>query len=130
MRMMYLAALKQKSESSWSKFRRHLTPSGIDFTRRIFQRSLADLKTNYAAIEAMLLKIKPPTFILWGDSDPFFDLTVAERMQRSIPESTLRIYRNTGHFVPEEQPKLVAGDIIEFFQRTLRLMGEARTNAN
>lgn len=38
-RMMYLAATKNKSEASWERFSRHLTPASIDLTRRIFQRS-------------------------------------------------------------------------------------------
>lgn len=114
MRLMYLAATKQKLESRWSMFRRHLTSSGIDFTRRIFQRSLADLKTNYQSIETMLPEIRIPTLILWGDSDPFFSTLVGERMRRSIPGSTLKIYEQTGHFVPEERPSEVANDIMEF----------------
>jgi pimeloyl-ACP methyl ester carboxylesterase len=117
MRMMNLAGLKQKSEASWPMFRRHLTPSGMDYTRRIFQRSLADLKTNYQAIEVMLPHIKTETLILWGDYDPFFATSVGERMQRSIPGSTLKIYEQTGHFVPEEQPVRVANDIVQFLDR-------------
>jgi len=117
MRIMYLAGVKQKSEARWHMFRRHLTPSGLEFTRRVFQRSLADLKTNYRSIEAMLQHIKTKTLILWGDSDPFFATSVGERMNRSIPGSTLKIYKQTGHFVPEEQPDQVAKDIIEFFDR-------------
>jgi len=114
MRMMYLAATKQKSEVRWPMFRRHMTPGGMEYTRRIFQRSLADLKTNYQAVEAMLPNINMRTLILWGDSDPFVATSVGERMQRSIPGSSLKIYQHTGHFVPEEQPVRVARDIIQF----------------
>jgi pimeloyl-ACP methyl ester carboxylesterase len=32
-----------------------------------------------------------------------------------IPESVLRIYERTGHFVPEERPTNVAQDIVDFF---------------
>ena len=71
MRVMYLAATKEKTEVSWKKFERHLTPSGIDFTRRIFQRSLSDLKTNYRQIEDMMPSIAIPTLILWGRTTHF-----------------------------------------------------------
>ncbi len=114
MRMMYWAATKQNAALPWSMFRRHLTTSGIEHTRRIFQRSLADLKTNYRSIETMLPEISVPTLILWGDSDPFFAASVGERMRKLIPGSTLKIYRQTGHFVPEERPSNVAIDIMEF----------------
>jgi pimeloyl-ACP methyl ester carboxylesterase len=46
-RMMYLAATNDKSEASWEGFSRHLTPAGIDLTRRIFQRSLSDLIMDF-----------------------------------------------------------------------------------
>jgi len=115
MRMMYLAATKEKKEASWQKFERHLTLSGMDLTRRIFQRSLSDLKTNYQPIEDMLPGIKVPTLILWGKNDPFFSTSVGERIHNIIPESLLKIYEYTGHFVPEEQPSDVARDIMDFF---------------
>lgn len=115
LRMMYLAATKEKTEASWQKFERHLTPSGMDFTRRIFARSLSDLKTNYQPIEDMLSGIIAPTLILWGDNDPFFATSVGERIHQAIPGSTLKIYEHTGHFVPEEQPSNVARDIMDFF---------------
>lgn len=114
--MMYLAATKNKSEASWEKFKKHLTPSGVELTWRIFQRSLADLKTNYSAVEDMLLRIETPTLVLWGDSDPFFAPSVAERIHESIEDSQLRIYKSTGHFVPEEQPNMVTRDILCFFE--------------
>jgi pimeloyl-ACP methyl ester carboxylesterase len=115
MRMMYLAATKNKSEVSWESFSRHLTPEGIDLTRRIFQRSLADLKANYLAIESMLPTITSPTLVLWGANDPFFSAAVGERVHRTLPGSRLKIYEDTGHFVPEEHSSRVAQDIMYFF---------------
>lgn len=116
LRLMYLAATQDKQAASWEKFKRHLTPSGMNLTWRIFQRSLADLKTNYQAVEAMLPQLNLPTLILWGDKDPFFAASVAERTRQAIPGSTLKIYKNTGHFVPEERPICMAQDIKEFFE--------------
>lgn len=116
MRMIYLVATREKAEASWEKFERHLTSSGIDLTRRIFQRSLTDLQTNYRAIEAMLPGIVPSALVLWGADDPFFSPSVAERIRWTIPKSTLKIYEHTGHFVPEERPTCVARDIIDCFR--------------
>lgn len=117
LRMMYLVATKEKTEATWEKFKRHLTSSSIDLTWRIFQRSLADIKTNYRAVEDMLPRILIPALILWGENDPFFATSVAERTHQAIQGSTLKIYKNTGHFVPEERPVLVAHDVMEFFVR-------------
>jgi pimeloyl-ACP methyl ester carboxylesterase len=115
-RMMYLAATKDKSAVSWERFSQHLTPVSIDLTRRIFQRSLADLRANYRAIENMLPTIMSPTLVLWGANDPIFAASVGERVHRTIPGSRLKIYEDTGHFVPEERPSRVAQDILDFFE--------------
>jgi pimeloyl-ACP methyl ester carboxylesterase len=96
-------------------FDRHLTRSGVDLTRRIFQRSLADLKGNYGPIQDMLADLDQPTLVLWGNRDPVFSTAVAERTRSALRNATLKIYDNTGHFVPEERPDLVAQDIRSFF---------------
>ncbi len=114
-KMMYQNATKEKTALPWERFEKHLTPSGMDLTRRIFQRSLSDLKKNYQAIEDMLPNIRVPTLILWGEKDPFFANSVGKRIQQAIPGSSLEIYEHTGHFVPEEQPARVAHDIMNFF---------------
>jgi pimeloyl-ACP methyl ester carboxylesterase len=115
LRMMYAAATREISEASWERFKRHLTPTSIELTRRIFQRSLADLETNYRAIEDMLPRIRPPTLVLWGANDPFFATSVGGRIHRTIPGSTLKVYQHTGHFVPDERPAEVAHDLADFF---------------
>ncbi|MFN0178050.1 MAG: alpha/beta fold hydrolase [Gemmatimonadales bacterium] len=114
LRLMYEAATVQKREVPWDRFRRHLTASGVDLTRRIFQRSLGDLETNYRAIETLLPDLGVPTLVLWGDRDPFFGVSVGERSHRAIPGSVFRVFPETGHFVPEEQPGRVADEIHEF----------------
>jgi pimeloyl-ACP methyl ester carboxylesterase len=115
MRMMYLVATKDKSEVSWERFSQHLTPVSIDLTRRIFQRSLANLRANCRAIENMLPIIMCPTLVLWGANDPFFAASVGGRVHRTIPGSRLKLYEETAHFVPEERPSRVAQDIMDFF---------------
>jgi pimeloyl-ACP methyl ester carboxylesterase len=69
-RMLYMAATVQKKEASWERFEQHLTPSALDLTRRIFQRSLADLKSNYQAVEDLLGRLVTPTLVHWGADDP------------------------------------------------------------
>ena len=114
LRLMYEAATVQKREVPWKRFRHHLTVSGVDLTWRIFQRSLADLETNYRAVEALLPALGAPTLILWGDRDPFFSVSVGARSPRAIPGSVFRVLPETGHFVPEEQPGRVADEIRAF----------------
>ena len=114
--LLYQAAVKNKAAATRSQFQDHLTPSGVDFTRRIFQRSLADLKGNYQAVEDALAQIDIPTLVLWGDTDPFFSVEVATRIQAVVKRAELKIYPATGHFVPEERPDDVARDMRAFLR--------------
>jgi len=116
LRMLYRGAVREKGTASWSNFQRHLTPSGMAMTRRIFQRSLADLEANYGDIERMLPDIQSRTLVLWGDDDPFFSTGVAERTSAAIPDAELIVFDETGHFVPEERPTDVAAAIRDFLQ--------------
>ena len=114
-RMMHLQACVARQTLTWERFARHLTDGGIDLTRRIFQKSLADLKGNYQAIQDMLPHISVPTVVVWGDKDPFFAVSVGERTARAIPGARLVVYEETGHFVPEEQPERLAAEIARSF---------------
>ncbi len=115
LRLMHQAAAVQKGTCTWGDFQRHLTPGGVSLTRRIFQRSLANLAENYREVERSLGTIDVPTLLLWGDGDPFFPTSVAHRCQSAIPGSRLRVLERTGHFVPEERPQAVAGEIRALF---------------
>ncbi len=114
MRMMYQQAFVNKSETSWRNFKKHLTRDGMELTAKIFQRSVADLKGNYGEIETMLPGIDVPTLVLWGAKDPFFSVAVGQRTHEAIKNSILKVYPETGHFVPEERSAEVGQDIIDF----------------
>jgi haloalkane dehalogenase len=112
LRLLYRAAVVEKGTATWLRFQRHLTPSGMAMTRRIFQRSLTDLEANYGEVERMLPEVGVPTLVVWGDDDPFFSTDVAERTRAAIPGADLVVYDRTGHFVPEERPAEVASDVL------------------
>jgi pimeloyl-ACP methyl ester carboxylesterase len=114
LRLLHRAAVRRRETATWRSFQRHLTPSGMAMTRRVFQRSLADLEANYREIERSLPDVGVPTLVLWGDSDPFFSTEVAERTRAAIPDAELVVYDRTGHFVPEERPAEVAADVGRF----------------
>lgn len=61
--------------------------------------------------------ITQSVLMLWGDTDPFFGAAVGEWTHRALRGSQLKVYRDTGHFVPEERPKEVARDIEHFLLR-------------
>ncbi|HUG34783.1 MAG TPA: alpha/beta hydrolase [Anaerolineales bacterium] len=115
-RMMYQFAAVNKKAVCWEDFRRHITPHGMSSTARIFQHSIADLPGNYRSIEEFASQIEIPTLIVWGDSDPFFPVPVAMRSAEAIRNATLKIFKQTGHFVPEERAAEVADELAVFFQ--------------
>ncbi len=112
LRALYGGAAQNKDDLPWSEFRRHLTRGGMRQTRRIFQRSLANLRAHYADVEAMLPHMNGPALVVWGDEDPFFDVAVGERIRAALPDAVLKVYAFTGHFVPEERPIETAEDIV------------------
>jgi pimeloyl-ACP methyl ester carboxylesterase len=114
LRFMHFAGAR-RGECSWERFREHLTPSAVDLTRRIFQRSLADLRSNYRRVEDQARRVSCPTLVIWGDGDPFFPVTAGERTRDLLPQAVLEVLPKTGHFVPEERPLEVAALIRNHF---------------
>lgn len=78
--------------------------------RTIFARSLANLRELYAPVEAHLARIAGPRLVGWGDRDPFFPTAQGERAARALGVP-LRLYRQAGHFLPEERPDEIADDL-------------------
>lgn len=117
MRMIHRQAAADKQALPWARFRRHLSSRSIDCTRRIFQRSLADLVGNYQAVQDHLPNIASPVLVIWGERDPFFAPSVGERTHRALAGSAYRCYRGVGHFAPEEAPERFADDVEAAFFR-------------
>ena len=71
--------------------------------------------------KAILAKIKAPTLILWGKSNPtvvHLDADVFEHWLTGAP-TVMRKYDGLGHYPYIENLDLVAGDIIAFLEGTL-----------
>jgi pimeloyl-ACP methyl ester carboxylesterase len=116
LRLLYRVAAHHKAAFPLAAFNRHLTPAGVEQTWRIFHRSLANLEASYRDVEAALPDLDVPTIVLWGDRDPFFPTRAARRLVDTLPDATLSIFEETGHFVPEERPEMTAGHIDDFFR--------------
>ena len=116
LRLLYWAAVRNKATFETADFERHLTPSGIEQTRRILQRSVVGRREKYEAIEAFFPHLDVPTLVLVGDRDPFLSVEEAERLVDALPDATLTVFKETGHFVPEERPDGVAWHVADFFR--------------
>jgi pimeloyl-ACP methyl ester carboxylesterase len=61
-----------------------------------------------------LLKIKHPCLLIWGKEDKVVPVGLGHRLHHDLQNSTLKIYKNTGHLLPEEIPDKLYQDIREF----------------
>ena len=77
----------------------------------IFAASLRRIEELYAPVSAALRSVHVPTLVGWGDHDPFFPVAVGQRTAALIPHARFRLYGGAGHFLPEERPDDVAGDL-------------------
>lgn len=64
-----------------------------------------------------------PTFILWGEDDPFVASDVGERLGDAIPGSMVALLPGCSHLVHEEAPETVDPLIYQFLR--LRYLGES-----
>jgi pimeloyl-ACP methyl ester carboxylesterase len=70
-----------------------------------------------AAIPAMLPQLRMPTIIFQGLHDPALPRTFAERAGASIPNSRV-VMVEAGHFIPLNNPDVVAAELLRFFEKT------------
>lgn len=115
LRMLYRVAVGNRVSFPRHHFDRHLTPTSLRHTRRIFRRRYAEPTDTYRDAEALLPRLDVPTIVLWGDRDPLEPVGTAARLVRALPDATLSIFDDTGHFVPEEQPEMTAWHMDDFF---------------
>lgn len=78
----------------------------------IFAGSLTRLEELYQPIESQLQGLTCPTFVGWGDQDPFFSVSQGQRTAEAA-RTALRLYPSAGHFLPHERPAEVAAAILE-----------------
>lgn len=77
------------------------TPAGRD----ALALHLAALgRCDSAEFSARLSELRMPAAVVWGRDDPFFPVSLGERLRAAIPEATLDIIPGASHFVPEDTP--------------------------
>lgn len=92
------------------------------FTSSVGQRSLishlAALRDSHASeTGGDPVQISAPAAIVCGADDPFRSSSMAERLQRQIPGATMEVIPGARHFVPEEDPEVVARVITALLNR-------------
>ena len=69
-----------------------------------------------AKYDGALGRLGVPTLILWGADDAFAPVASAHRFKREIPHAELVVLEGAGHFVHEDAPERVAGEIARFLR--------------
>lgn len=62
--------------------------------------------------------LEVPTLVMWGDKDPLIPVSVGNRFDALLPNSTLVIYENVGHIPMEEVAEVSASDVRAFMEAT------------
>lgn len=73
--------------------------------------------------ERELGELDAPSFILWGEDDPFLPTALAERLGETIPGSTVALLPGCSHFVNLDAPHTVGPLVFEFLR--YRYLGES-----
>ena len=99
-----------------------------------YARCLADWERKEAALElyrsgdfeklhaydGKLAELGVPALIIWGSLDPFAPVSGAYRFARMLPGARLVLLEDAGHWLIEEQPERVAGEIAQFAAELVR----------
>jgi pimeloyl-ACP methyl ester carboxylesterase len=113
--MTWWMAVARKDALGWADFSRDVDARNLAATQRIFQRSLADLETNYRPVQQQLQRTHVPALVLWGDRDPFFSCEVGRRTAAALADARFQVLEGTGHFAPQESPAGYADAILDAF---------------
>ncbi len=68
-----------------------------------------------------------PTFVIWGEDDPFLDSELGEHLGETIPGSTVALLPGCSHFVNEDAPQVVGPLLYEYLRS--RYLGDRHAHA-
>lgn len=86
-----------------------LTNSGVRRDTVKFLRSIA--RTELVDISTRLKQFTRPVILLWGDGDPFFPISLADRLQAAFPNARLTTVSGGRLFLPLDEPQRVAEEV-------------------
>jgi pimeloyl-ACP methyl ester carboxylesterase len=67
--------------------------------------------------ESALASLEGPTFVIWGEDDPYLPAALAERLGDCLPGSMVALLPGCGHLVTEDAPDTVVGLVSQFLRR-------------
>lgn len=105
--------------------KRELTSEEIESYVRPWRENPAALIRGISALdgrgledaEAALPSLEGPTFVIWGEDDPYLPVALAERLGDCLPGSMVALLPGCGHLVIEDAPETVVGLVSQFLRR-------------
>lgn len=93
----------------------YLKPWSTEDGKRAFFRNLRRLNPEYTQAIARALGTLPhPTLVIWGDRDPFQKPEFAPKLTAAIPNAKLVWIKDAGHWLVDEKPIEIGGQIKAF----------------
>jgi 2-hydroxymuconate-semialdehyde hydrolase len=121
-RLIFDLGVEQKERLDEGVVRSFVAPWKED-PAAFFRAARAITGRGLSGREGELAKLEVPTFILWGEDDPFLPPDLAERLGGAIPGSTVALLPGCSHFITEEAPQTV-GPLLYHFLRS-RYLGDS-----
>ena len=101
-------------------------PAGADEAgRRAFSRTVAEPPERMTEPRHNLARISVPTLVLWAERDRLFGKRIARRLCQDLPRASMIVVPDCGHFLQEEQPKLITKHLRSFLDQEAVLAPEA-----
>lgn len=86
-----------------------------------FYRQIAQADETYTAVlEPLLVSMRIPTHIIWGENDTWIPADQAHRLQKAIPGSALSLVPQAGHLIHYDAPVALATELTRWLHMLSR----------
>lgn len=107
---------------SWEEDWRVMNLPGRMETQRALIADYAQYVARFDAIAEYLVRWQPPSLLLWGRHDAFFDLAEILSWMRALPRMEAHIF-DAGHLLLETHASTASSLMLDFIRRTQRGRG-------
>lgn len=102
----------------WRSFEGLSHPATRDAFISTVQSVIDHRGQRVSALDRLYLARELPTMLLWGERDHIIPVAHARAAHQQMPHSRLEVVAKAGHFLPLEQPELVATLLLDFLRST------------
>ncbi|WP_087460837.1 alpha/beta fold hydrolase [Oleiphilus messinensis] len=104
-----------RSQGLWARTFPAVLAKDMLHRRPVHRKIFQDMLTPAIPTEEVLMKIKTPTFILWGNRDRIIDVSCVALFEQLIPHAQSKILKGIGHLPMIESPELTARCLHKFW---------------